>query len=714
MPSTEGGAARGLERALAWLPLAFLAAFGLAIAVSLARWPIVAVDTDLWYHLSAGRFIAQNHTLPTDAFFSFLRPSPHWLDYYWLAQLLFYGIHGAAGYGGLVALRFLLVAGTFALILATLRVGRSGREGLGWSAVAFAAVALFLLPRFVPIRPHDLSYLAIAGMVYLLESRRALWAVPVVALFWVNLHGIEFPVLLLIAGAYLGEWILARLGLLPAVAPPPPAGMAAAGLALLAPLATPHGVALLFAPFTSLAFASQYVDELKPVDLSQLFALGTTGLLVGRRTLLTLVFLAGAWAALASLRRDRLRPAPIALFAGGLFLLARIDRFNVEFMLLAVPLLATLRPRVALAREMPLIPRAALLAALAVLPFVHLHAVVDWRCAFPFCPDRLPMGSVEFLRQANASGAILNHPNDGGYLEWAVYPRQQIFVDLQTPFLFPDAAIFEADQAFQDPAVLAGLVATYRPAFLLAPKALGPALSAWIGRFPDYAPVFVDDTTILLASAVAQPELVAKYRLTAIDPYALRVPPGGDRAQSLASAAAELARLNEIHPGAGRTRIFEGALALERGDGDAALRIAEEGIARFPARPEAYRLRADTLLTREKFAEAASSYEAALARLDPETSDDQVFYLESRLWACYARTGRHEDAYRALQRALGNLYGSAVGYRELASLASSALDAGYPAEARTLIEFALAKTPASEAELRKTLESRLKTLPAAR
>ena len=155
-------------------------------------------------------------------------------------------------------------------------MGRAGREG--WAgARSFAAVALFLLPRFVPIRPHDLSYLAIGGMVYLLESRRALWAVPVLALFWANLHGIEFPVLLLIAGAYLGEWILARLGLLPAVTPPPLAGLAAVGLALLAPLATPHGVALVTAPFTSLTFASQYVDELKPVDLGHLFGSAWTG-----------------------------------------------------------------------------------------------------------------------------------------------------------------------------------------------------------------------------------------------------------------------------------------------------------------------------------------------------------------------------------------------------------------------------------------------------
>jgi len=710
----EVGAARTAERALAWLPAAFLALFGLAVAIGLARWPIVAVDTDLWYHLSAGRWIAAHRAVPQEAFFSFLRPSPRWLDYYWLAQVLFHGIHGLAGYGGLVALRFLLVAGTFGLILATLRLGRSGREGLGWSAIAFTAIALFLLPRFVPIRPHDLSYLAIAGFAFLLESRRLPWAVPVVALLWVNAHGIEYPVLLLMAGAYLFEWILARLGRLPSVTPPPASAFAAVGLALFAPLATPHGVALLRAPLGSLAFASQYISELKPTDLRHLFGLGFDAAGVTRPTWLAVVLAGGVWSALASLSPPRFRPAPVLLFAGGFALLARIDRFSAEFVLLAVPLLALLRPSAELVPRLPLAARAALLLALAALPFAHLRATVDWRCAFPFCPDHLPLGSVELLRQTDASGAILNHPNDGGYLEWAVYPRQQIFVDLQTPFLFPDAAIFVADQAFQDPSVLAGVIERYHPAFLLVPKPLGPALSRWIGRFPDYVPVFVDDASILLASASAQPALVAKWQIRAFDPYTLRVPPGVEHEKSLIVAAAELARINALNPAPGRTRVFEGALALERGDLDTALRIADEGIARFPERQEAYRLRADALLTQSRFADAAASYEAARDRLDPGAGDDQVFSLESRLWACYARLGRREEAYRALQRAVGNLYDAQVGYRELASLASAALDAGYTDEGRTLVELALAKTPASDTELRRTLESRLKSAPAPR
>lgn len=42
----------------------------------LIRWPIVALDTDLWYHLNGGRYILENKSLPTTSFFSFISPPP--------------------------------------------------------------------------------------------------------------------------------------------------------------------------------------------------------------------------------------------------------------------------------------------------------------------------------------------------------------------------------------------------------------------------------------------------------------------------------------------------------------------------------------------------------------------------------------------------------------------------------------------------------------
>ncbi|MFI5317301.1 MAG: hypothetical protein ACHQ6T_16495 [Myxococcota bacterium] len=692
--------------------LAYLLLFGLALVAGLASWPILAADTDLWYHLNAGRYIAAGHGIPSAAFFSFLRPTPAWLDYYWLTQLLFYRVHSLAGYLGLVELRALVAVGTYGFVLATLRLGK-GSEGWGYTAFIFSLTALFFLGRLAIVRPCDLSYLSIAAFLWVLEARRGLLALPLLAVLWVNLHGIEYPVMLLILGAYLGEWTLARAGAPANVTAPPWRAFACVALAMVAVLATPHGLTLIRAPFTPLLFASQYIQELAPVDLSGLLSLRVDGLTVSRPSFLALLCAVSALAALASLRRASWRPAHLVLFAGGVFLLARAMRFSAEFVLLAVPLLAAFRPRLSALPVLPVVVRAALGLALAFVPFWLLYSELATRCTFPLCTRGLPEGSVAFLDRVGATGTVLNHPNDGGYLEWELQPRQLIFADLQTPFLFSDRDIFVADQAFQDSTVFAGLVAAYHPDFLIVPKKLR-GFGSWVGQVADFAPVFVDDASVLYASAVSQADLVARHRLTAFEPFTLEI--AGDRAnpETLARAAAELARANEIYPAGGRLHVFEGALALQRGDLDLAQRIADDAVRLHPDRPEGQRLRGDVALRREHFAEAAAAYEAALARGDDSPGGSQTFYLQSRLWACYSRLGKHDAAYRALRDALGDLYTASVGYRELASLASAALDAGREAEGRSLIEFALAKTPAGEAELRRTLEARLRSLAAVR
>jgi hypothetical protein len=703
-----GGATRFADRVRVDYSLAYVALLAAALVVGFVTWPIVAADTDLWYHLNAGRYIASGHGFPHAAFFSFVRPSPAWLDYYWLAQVVFYAVHSVTGYLGLVELRALAALGTYALILATLRVGKRG-EGWGYTAIVFTLAALFLIGRLTMVRPCNLSYLSIAASLFMLESRRGLLALPVLALAWMNLHGIEYPVMLLILGAYLGEWALARLGFLASVTAPAWRAFAAVGAAMLAVLATPYGFALIAAPFRPLTFASQYIQELEPVDVMGLLALRVDGLYVSRPTLLTVLVALSGLAMLASLRRASLRPAHLLLLVGALFLLTRVQRFSAEFALLVIPLLGAFRPRLTATPVLPVPLRAALGIALAVFPFWHLYKVLETTCAFPLCTRGLPEGSVAFLNRVGATGTVLNHPNDGGYLEWELYPRQQIYADLQTPFLFSDRDVFAGDQAFQDPTVLAGLVADYHPAFLLVPKKLR-GFGAWAARVPEYAPVFVDDASVLYASGTSQAELVARYRLTAIDPFTLEVTGDPADPEALARAAAELARANEIYPAGGRMRVFEGALALQRGDTDTALRIADDVIALHPDRWEGRRLRGDVLMRLQRPADAAQAYEAALKHTDIEGGSDPTSYLQSRLWLCYSRLGRREDSYRALRAAVGDLYRPSVGYQELASLAVAALEAGHEAEGRTLLEFALAKTPPSAAELRRSLEKRLQAL----
>jgi tetratricopeptide (TPR) repeat protein len=657
--------------------------------------------------------------VPEAAFFSFITPPPTQLDYYWLSQLLYHAIYSVAGYVGLVRLRTLVSMGTYALVLATLRIGK-GADGWGWSAVVFTAVALVLVGRLTLTRPCDLSYLAIAAFLFSLESRRALAMLPPLAVLWMNLHGIEYPVMLLILGGYLGEWVLARAGLLGNVTAPPWRAFALAGAAMLAVLATPNGLALIPGPFQSLHFASQYIDELKPVDIPGLFTIHLDNFYVTRPTFITLLLGGSFFAALASLRRDRLRPAHLVLLAGGLVLLTRTERFRAEFVLLVVPLVGAFRPRVTLAVALPAPLRAALLAALAALPFWHVHEVLETRCTFPLCPNQLPVGTAAFLEKVGATGPVLNHPNDGGYLEWALHPRQQIFVDLQTPFLFSDRDVFAAQQAFRDPAAFANLVAEHKPAFVVAQKGARP-FGAFVSRVANYAPVFFDDDSVVYASGESQADLVSRMRLTAIDPYTVELVGDATDANSVVRATAELARVNEIFPGGAGAGVAEGELALRRGDTDAAMRIAERVTRERPERADGMRLRGDVYFRRQSWAEAAKAYESAVelaeiakAHGDSASLSADVHDLDGRLWACYSHAGRDADAYRALRRALGDLYRPQVTYQDLASLALAALKAGRDAEGRTLLAFALAKTPESEAEMRRGLESRIRSLDASR
>ncbi len=702
LPDVFRGEASGRQYAL-W----FLAALIGFLVWNVFQWPIVAVDTDLWYHLNAGRYIAAHAALPTEAFFSFVKPTPEWLDYYWLSQLLFFETHAFTGEFGLVALRAFTVLGTLAGILICLRIGR-GRDGLVYSAVVFCAVALFVLPRFAPIRPHDLSYLWIIVFLCVLESRRGLLLLPLLALLWVNLHGVEWPVMWLILGAYLGEWLLGWLGYDFGNEPPDYRRAIPVGVAMLCVLLTPHVLALLESPFTSLTFASQYIEELRPVDPWSLVSFQLDGLLLSRDTLLSGLLGLSIVAALVSLRPGALRPAHLVLLIGAVFLLFRIRRFSNEFVLLAVPILASLRfPSTALS-WLPTPVRAGLLILLAILPFRYAHHYFDRECTFPVCARDLPSGAAAFLTHVNAQGRVLNHPNDGGFLQWKL-PRMQVFVDLQTPFLFSDRDIFRADQAFQDRSVLAGVIAEYHPEFILSPRSLA-VFGVFIEQYPEYVPVFVDDAGVLYANSNTQRVIARSYGLHALDPFRLELRDRAGGADAVARARAELERMNRIHPTAARTALFEGALALQSGDTATALRHGEQVIRFHPERPEGYRLRGDSLFATERWAEAAEAYEGMVARMGA-SQESQGYYVHSRLWSCYSRLERHDLAFDALKTAVKDLYSPLAGYRELYSLGNSAIELGRVDEGRTLLEFALAKVPANEPAWRQRITERLGSIP---
>ena len=139
--------------------------------------------------------------LRTDPF-TFTVGGQPWHDQQWGAQLVLAGIHGLAGWRGLVFVRALVVGG--AVGITYLRTTwRDASPQAAIMTTIFAFLVTFSLPGSVAMRPQLLAvplFLA-ASMILAARSRRPswLWAVPAIGVAWVNVHG-SFVLLPLLCG----------------------------------------------------------------------------------------------------------------------------------------------------------------------------------------------------------------------------------------------------------------------------------------------------------------------------------------------------------------------------------------------------------------------------------------------------------------------------------------------------------------------------------
>jgi hypothetical protein len=262
-----------------WWLLALVAAVGV-----LLRSTGAVEEVDLYWHLRVGEYFLHGKSFPHPDPFAFTLPDVHWHTTQWLSEALLAGTYDAAGFGGIVAVRLVLVVlllGSLAWLLV--------RGSAGWSGPTVFAVTAVPLVEFVQDRPQLPSLLLMVWVAWVVreflqrgvEPRRLVFVA--VTYVWANLHGLFIlapAVLLLLAVGELfarsseGRQSARRLA-------------TTALLALVACALTPRGPALLAAPVTFGAAARGFIVEWAPTNL--LFS-GAYGFGV----LLMLAFLAAA------------------------------------------------------------------------------------------------------------------------------------------------------------------------------------------------------------------------------------------------------------------------------------------------------------------------------------------------------------------------------------------------------------------------------------
>lgn len=163
-------------------------------AVVLAVFVHTRADPDLWGHVRFGQDLVASRGVPIADRYSF-DSDRAWVNHEWLAEIVMYGSYAAAGGAGLIALKVLLLIAMAAAAVVTVR-----RAGIGEMPhdLLIGLLLIGTVPQASHVRPQLFSLALFAWMLAALvaadrdRSRpdwRALIALPLLLVLWVNLHG---------------------------------------------------------------------------------------------------------------------------------------------------------------------------------------------------------------------------------------------------------------------------------------------------------------------------------------------------------------------------------------------------------------------------------------------------------------------------------------------------------------------------------------------
>jgi hypothetical protein len=424
------------------LVLVFGAVMFVAAAVASAQ--PANIDTDIWWHLSNGRYILA-HGIPSVDIYSFTASGHAWVVHEWLADVVMYIVFAATGLTGLVLLAAVVVAVGELLVYRLLR-----RGGLGpTSAVVIAVVlAVASAPSWGP-RPQLLNFLLVGILVTaLLRYRSApgpwiFWLVPFFIL-WANLHSGFVVGVGLVLVFYLGEELQARSQALAStrvdgVATPVRRELrrvvAVAALALLAGLLTPG-------TYRTLVFALGTLSSQRIQSLIVEWASPDFHTLPGRSLMVVLLLMVAGAAGLGRGER-RIDFTYLLLGLAGLSLALTSQRHVPIFAACGAPLVGQLvssllgglgaRPRRA-PQPTRSIARVnlAIAAVLAALALVYTWVAVSPQALRRAVAATAPVAATDYLLDHRPAGQLFNFYNFGGYLIWRAYPTYHVFIDGRT------------------------------------------------------------------------------------------------------------------------------------------------------------------------------------------------------------------------------------------------------------------------------------------
>ena len=616
-------------------------------AVLSLLFPIHMGDTDTWYHLAGGRYFFNHLQIAGSAYFSFLHPDAVMTNYYYLFQLISFGVFKIVGYHGLLAMRVIVILSTLILIYKIfLPLQKDNNYDINTSLMIYIPILMLiascLIRRQLVVRPHLFSYFFIVLFIYILDRHdKLIILLPFVGMLWMNIHGIQYPVMLVILFAYLVESIYRSRR------EPGNSGIVNKRFILIiitcyTLFLTPHFTNILAVPFTIAEHQEMYIRELVGVNIREFFTLDLLPARLsdapGRNLLLLLDLAAIALCAV----RGNIRVSSVLLFMAGLALLMTYPRCIAEFALLSIPLLNHAIPLLAGCEVFRgFRARVAVGAVLAIIPACFLYNLINARND-TLEHFYLPVGSVQLLNKLDVGGNVFNHPDTGGYLEWGLSDKYRITADLQMS-LFDAADITSTLDALSDATALDNMTRKYDVRFISVPTSI-PRFGSVVSSLPRFRLIYFDQAEALYADGEAMPMLVKELSIESIDPYKLEsLNPANKSPETLLQMNADVQKLLHAYDRNLAAKIIAGDIFLAEKKPDLALSTSKTIIGEFPENSAGYLLKARSCLELKQVVEAEESIRLALKKID---CPDVAMLLFTTL----LKTEKYSEAYRVISK----------------------------------------------------------------
>jgi hypothetical protein len=403
-------------------------------------------DAGIGWHIRTGEQILATHSIPRTDYFSSTMVGRPWFAWEWLYDVGVGVLNRIAGLNGIAWFTAVVIAGVFSWMFRLL----VRREMNFIFALLLVLLSMSASTIHFLARPHVLSWLFTLAFFWLLDSternyfkgvgrHRKLWALPMLMLIWVNVHGGFVLGFVLIVVFWFGSvWTWFRTkgtgieDLLHKIA----AGrrvrdLTRVGLAsLVVSLANPYGWKLHAHIYSYLTdrFLMDHIEEFQSPNFHGLAEKSFLILLVVSLAVLV-----------TSGRKLRTSEGLLVLFItyAGLYASRNIPVSSILLAMIVGPWLPDPKPlrnfslrmsATELALKAHLWPIVAVIATFLIAAnrgWVGSHSLMDAH----FDAHRMPVQAVNYLDARDLQGSILTPDYWGGYIIYRLYPKVHVVVD---------------------------------------------------------------------------------------------------------------------------------------------------------------------------------------------------------------------------------------------------------------------------------------------